>query len=351
LKIGPPGHFAHSRRARAIASLGCAAVLAALTAHDVALAADTTAQANPGQVFGVHPVQQGRTTLPGGHFNFALAAGESITDAIVVENLSDRALTFHVYGADLLTAAGGGLAPAQPTAPMREAGAWITISVPIVTIRAHGQVTDDFTLRLPAVVSVGEHLGAVVVAADVGLTPQGNPIEARTALITVVTVPGIARPSGRLDPLSGAMDASGHIAFDISLFNTGNVLLTYAGAVTVVDKDGHRVATLALTPTNAYVVPGGRVRLAAVWTATAHQSVQYRARATVRILADGIPAGTLVSQSLALSFASAMLIIIAGGVAGALALVILFAIGAARRRRQRRTTARSVLSRRLGTTP
>jgi GTPase len=348
LKIGSPGRFAHCARARAIASLGCAAVLATLTAQEVALAASATLQANPRQVFGVHPVQQGRTTLPGGHFNFALAPGESITDAIVIENLSDSALTFHVYGADLLTAAGGGLAPAQPTAPMREAGAWITIFAPTVTIRAHGQLTDKFTLRLPVVVSVGEHLGAVVVAADVGLTPQGIPIEARTALITVVTVPGVALPSGRLDSLAGAVDASGHIAFDISLFNTGNVLLTYAGAVTVVDSDGHRVAMLALTPTTAYVVPGGRVQLAAVWTATAHHSDQYSARATVTILADGTPVATLSSQTLALSFTSALLVIIAGGVAGAVVLIVLFAIGAARRRRQRRTTARGVLSRRLG---
>lgn len=350
MKFGPPGRLAYNARARAIASLGCLALLVALTAsaQKVALAASTSPPAKPGQVFGVHPVQQGRTTLPGGHFNFALAPGESITDGIVVENLSDRALTFHVYGADLLTAAGGGLAPAQPTATMREAGAWITVSRPTVTIPAHGQLTDNFTLRLPAMVSVGEHLGAVVVAADVGLTPQGNPIEARTALITLVTVPGIVRPSARLDSLIGSADASGRIAFGISLFNTGNVLLTYAGSVTVVDGDGHRVALLALAPANAYVVPGGRVPLTAVWTAAARQSDQYRAQATVTILAAGVPVGTLVSQSLGLSFTSVIPIMIAGGVAGALVLTILFAIGAVRRRRQSRRAARSVLSRRLG---
>jgi hypothetical protein len=350
LKIRSRGDIAYIARARVFASLGCLALLAALTAaaQEVARAAGASPQASPGQVFGVHPVQQGRTTLPGGHFNFALAPGESITDAIVVENLSDRVLTFHVYGADLLTAAGGGLAPAQPTATMREAGAWITISAPRVTIPAHGQLTDSFTVRLPAAVSVGQHLGAVVVAADVGLTPQGNPIEARTALITVVTVPGIARPSARLDALIGSADPAGHIAFGISLFNTGNVLLTYAGSVTVDNGDGRHVATLALTPANAYVVPGGRVRLAAVWMETAHQSDQYRAQATVTILAAGIPVGTLVSQSLGLSFTSAMLTIIAGGVAGAVVLIILFAVGRLRRGRRNRSTTRSVLLRRLG---
>jgi hypothetical protein len=350
LRIGSPGRFAYCARARIITSLGCVALLAALIAGapGVARASGASSQPNPGQVFGVHPVQQGRTTLPGGHFNFALAPGERVDDAIVVENFSDQALTFHVYGADLLKAAGGGLAPAQPTATMHEAGAWITVSAPRVTVPAHGQLVDNFTLRLPAAVSIGEHLGAVVVAADVGITAQGNPIEARTALITVVTVPGVTRPSARLDSLTGSTAASGQTGFSISLTNTGNVLLTYAGSVTIDDGNGHRVATLALTPTNAYVVPGGRVPLDAVWTDTSHRSEQYQAHATVVILADGIPVATLVSQSLGLQFSSLLPILIGGGFAMAVVLLLLLALRMVDRRRRRRATTRSVLASRLG---
>lgn len=349
MNIGSPGRFACSARARAITSLGCVALLCALIAGEqVARASGPSPQANPRQVFGVHPVQQGRTTLPGGHFNYALAPGESIVDAIVVENFSDRTLSFHVYGADLLKAAGGGLAPAQPTATMHEAGAWITVSEPRVTVPAHGRLIDKFTVRLPAAVSIGEHLGAVVVAAEVGITPQGNPIEARTALITVVTVPGVANPSARLDSLTGSAAASGRTGFSISLTNTGNVLLTYTGSITIDDGNGHRVATLALTPTNAYVVPGGRVPLAAVWTETSHRSEQYRAHATVVILADGIPVATLVSQSLGLQFPSLLAILIGGGFAMAVVLLLLLAVRLADRRRRRRATTRSVLASRLG---
>jgi hypothetical protein len=350
LRTGSPGSTATSARALAIASLGCIALLAALIAGApaVARASATSPQASPGQVFGVHPVQEGRTTLPGGHFNFALAPGASIADAIVVENFSDRGLTFHVYGADLLQAAGGGLAPAQPAAIMHEAGAWITISAPRVSVPAHGQLVDKFALRVPATASIGEHLGAVVVAADVGITPQGNPIEARTALITVVTVPGVARPSARLDSLTGSAAASGQTEFAISLTNTGNVLLTYAGSVSIDDGNGHHVATLALTPTNAYVVPGGRVPLAAVWTETSHRSEQYRAHATVVILADGVPVATLMSQSLGLQFSSLLPILIGGGFAMAVVLLLLLAMRVVDRRRRRRAITRSVLSSRLG---
>jgi hypothetical protein len=350
MKTGQSEWLGKRSRARAIASALCVALLSILLVHGPGVArAASTSQPNPGQLFGVHPVQQGSTTLPGGHFNFALLSGQSISDGIVVENLSDRTLRFHVYGADLVTAAGGGLAPAQPTATMREAGAWIVVSSPVVTIAAHSQFTDTFTLTLPATVSPGQHLGAVVAAAGVGITPQGNPIEARTALITVVTVPGISHPSARLGSLTGSVTASGSIGFGITLSNTGNVLLTYAGSVNIVDGDSHHVATIPLAPIHAYVVPNGQVQLAAVWKEIDPGSNAYRVQATVTILANGTPVGTLTSQSLALQFPSETSVPIVVGVAVMLAAMLLLVAWSIRRRSQRRTSvvAGNVLDRRL----
>jgi hypothetical protein len=171
--------------------------------------ADATPTPAPMQLFGVHPAEEGSTTLPGGHFNFALLPGQRIADAIVVENFSSRVLTFHVYGADLITASGGGLAPAQPSATMRAVGAWIIVATPTVMVAAHAQFTDNFTVTVPVIVSPGQHLGAVVVSADVGATAQHTPIEARAALITVVSVPGTAHPSAVLSPLVGSTAIAG----------------------------------------------------------------------------------------------------------------------------------------------
>jgi hypothetical protein len=306
------------------------------------------------QLFGVHPVEQGSTTLPGGHFNFAMVPGQSISDGMVVENLSDHPLTVHVYGADLLTAAGGGLAPAQPTTTMHQVGAWITVSAPTVTIPAHSQLTDDFTVALPDLVSPGEHLGAVVASADAGRTQQGNSIEARTALITVVTVPGTAHPSARLNPLSGSTATSGQIGFGITLSNTGNVLLTYAGSVAIDDGHGHRIATLPLAPTNAYVVPNGRVPLAVVWKDASPPSEGRHALATVTILADGAPVGTLTSQSLALPFSSEAPILLIVGIGLALVGALVLAWWVVRREIRRRRSlviAGNALARRLASLP
>ena len=331
-------------RDRAVAMLGCCALIAALfigapTGVRAATSSSSSSPANT-QLFGVHPALQGSTTLPGGHFNFAILPGQRVTDGIVVENFSDHALTFHVYGADLVTAAGGGSAPAQQTAPMHGVGAWITVSEPIVTIPAHGAMTDTFTVQLPSVISVGQHLGAVVAAADVGITPQGNPIEARAALITLVTVPGVAHPLASLGALSGSEAIAGIVGFDITLSNTGNVLLTYTGSVTIHDSKGHRVATVQLTPINAYVVPAGQAALVAAWKLPTNPGDHYTANATVTILADGTRVQTLTSQTLALTLPPAFPIAIV--VASALvlmvivAVVILLRVRARRRRHMRR---------------
>jgi hypothetical protein len=323
-------------RRRTIAVAGCLALLGAvLSGAPLALAAPTAAP-NPTQLFGVHPVQEGSTTLPGGHFNFALLPGQRITDGIVVENLSNRVLTFHVYGADLITATGGGLAPAQPTAVKRAVGAWITVATPLMRVAAHAQFTDHFTLVVPALVSPGQHLGAVVVSADVGVTAEHTPIEARAALITVVSVPGVAHPSAVLSPLVGSTAVAGQIGFGITLSNNGNLLITYAGSVDVFDADGHRVVRLPVTPADAYVVPNGQARLAALWKHTASLSGTYRAHATVSVVVNGVVVATLHSQSLAMQFSSGPNMALVAGVGLALVLLLALAIWSARQALQRR---------------
>jgi hypothetical protein len=346
-----PVGFAETHRARAMPA-ACGLAVIAITAvgmtQEVRAAAPSATPA-PSELFGVHPVQEGRTTLPGGHFNFALVPGQRISDGIVVVNFSSHALRFHVYGADLLTAIGGGLAPAQPTATMREVGAWIAVSAPAITIAAHSQTTDPFTLTVPNAAAPGQHLGAVVAAADVGVTAQGNPIEARAALIAVVTVPGAAHPSARLTALFGSGTGSRQFGFRIAVSNTGNVLLTYAGSVTIDDANGHPIAKLALTPTNAYIVPGGLIPLAAKWQEPAAPAAVYRAQATVTVLANGVPVGTLNSQSLAVLFPSVVPPWLLAGLA--LAILVMIVLAAWVRRRVMRRQQPEGVRRVLGTGP
>lgn len=323
-------------RRRTIAVAGCLALLSGVLFGVPHALAAATATPAPSQLFGVLPAEEGSTTLPGGHFNFALLPGQRIGDGIVVENLSNRVLTFRVYGADLITATGGGLAPAQPTAIKRAVGAWITVSTPVMVVAAHATFTDHFTVTVPAIVSPGQHLGAVVVSADVGATAQNTPIEARAALITVVSVPGTAHPSAVLSALLGSTAAAGQVGFGISISNNGNLLITYAGSVDVVNADGHGVARLPLTPANAYVVPDGHAPLAAVWKHTPSLSGAYHAQATVSVLVNGVVVATLHSQLLTMRFSSGPSMAMVVGIGLALLILLALAIWSARQALHRR---------------
>jgi hypothetical protein len=259
-----------------------------------------------------------------------------MSDGIVVENLSNRAITFHVYGADLITATGGGLAPAQPTATKRAVGAWITVSTPTVTVAAQAQFTDHFTVTVPAIVSPGQHLSAVVVSADIGATSQNTPIEARAALITVVSVPGTAHPSAVLSALTGSTAVARQVGFGITLSNNGNLLITYAGSINIVAADGLHVAQISVTPANAYVVPDGHAPLAAVWKHAAALSGTYRAQATLSVLLNGVVVATLHSQSLTMQFSSGPNMAMVIGIGLALLLLLALTIWSARQALRRR---------------
>lgn len=58
--------------------------------------------ATPQPVFGMRPSAEGQVPLPGGHFTYSVPAGSTLTDAVVVENLTERPLSLQLFGADLI---------------------------------------------------------------------------------------------------------------------------------------------------------------------------------------------------------------------------------------------------------
>ena len=97
------------------------------------------------------------------------------------------------------------------------------------------------------------------------------------------------------------------------------------------------------------MVPNGEVRLAAVWKEVDSPANPYRVRATVTILANGAPVGTLTSQSLELQLPSGTPAAIVVGVGALVAAMLLLVAWSTRRQAQRRTrsVARNVLDKRL----
>ncbi len=238
-------------------------VWAALIAAGLLGAASTVAASGPGQpVFGIRPVLLGHTTLRDHHFTYALPAGSTVADAVVLNNFTPSALTLTVYPADLLQARGGALAPAQP-GPQHGVGAWLRVARGSVTVPGFGHRIDPFRLVVPRGTPPGQYLGAVVASRIAGVTASGLAVETRAALIVEVTVPGRVRVALRVSRPRASRRGSAEV-FSTTVSNHGTVLVTLSQATLTVRHDG-RTTTLPLRPAGLYVVPDGKATLSAVY--------------------------------------------------------------------------------------
>jgi hypothetical protein len=228
----------------------------------------SAARSNPSQSaqFGVRPVRAGETTLESGHFSYAVASGATISDGVVITNHQTRPISLRLYGADMITAAGGALAPAQADGPKRETGAWLELDKAKVQLPPGQQRVVGFTLRVPDGTPPGDFPGAVVVSTVAGKTKDGLAVETRVALLVTLRVVGEMLPAGEAGLVSKRDGKA--MRFTVPVHNTGNVLYTVGGTIEVT-RGRSVVARLPLGPKDIYVIPGGRTTLQATWPSPA----------------------------------------------------------------------------------
>ncbi|MFE2009136.1 hypothetical protein [Streptomyces sp. NPDC059491] len=280
-----------------------------------------------GAPFGVQAGLYGLTTLTGGHFGYALKAGARIEDSAVIHNQSDETRTFHVYGADVAHASGGGLAPAQETQKMAAVGAWLRLDSPsTITVRPKSRATVRFSLTVPAGTPPGSYLGSLVTALRTPAVSGQVNTETRIARLVELTVPGTADLQISLTELKHR-PAGGSEDFTVTVRNTGNVLYTLTGTLNITGGDSPR--TVPLTPTGIYVIPGGSTTLTGRLTglpSLGRRTVTASVTATV----PGGAAKTVDSNTVRLSFFPWLIATLAA--VGLLALALLLFLTRRRRR-------------------
>ncbi|MFF2402069.1 COG1470 family protein [Streptomyces goshikiensis] len=272
------GSATATRRARfpALWSLLLTGLVLALAPGAQAAPAPVPSPAPPasaaGAPFGVRAGLYGLTTLTGGHFGYALKAGARIEDSAVIHNESDEARTFHVYGADVSNAAGGGLAPAQEGQRMRAVGAWLKLdSEATVTVRPKSSATVRFSLAVPDGTPPGSYLGSLVTALRTPAVSGQVNTETRIARLVQLTVPGTADLQVSLTELEHR-PAGGGEEFTVTVRNTGNVLYTFDDDAAVI---AIRRAAPAPPPSDP-AASGGRTQLGVA--SVAHRATARRSR-------------------------------------------------------------------------
>jgi hypothetical protein len=269
--------------------------------------------------FGLRAGLYGRTTLENQHFQYAVRPGAVVGDSVDVLNLSDQTHTFRLYGADLVQASDGGLAPTFPDDRQRDAGAWISMDSAAVTVPPHGQATVGFTTRVPEDAAPGDHLGAVVASSKTEQKPGALAVESRVALMVRVRIPGVARLDGTVGRLriSGGGGAS---RFTVVVHNSGNLLMTAAGRIEA-KRGTATVAVVPVAPKDIYVIPGGSASFEGVWLATPMFG-RRTATAVFDLSAFREPDITRRSDTVSLSFFSWLLLVLLGIVIAGLAVAL-----------------------------
>jgi hypothetical protein len=210
------------------------------------------------------------------HFDYELAPGTRVTDALAVTNLSDRPITLTVYAGDALTTPDGGIDLMPAGSKPVDVGSWITMKQPTITVPAQATVLDQFTLSIPVDATPGDHSGGVVTSLVTSGSADGVRVDHRLGSRVYVRVDGALTPqlsvsdvkldfSGTPNPLGG-----GSSTVSYTVRNTGNVRLSAHQAVSISGIFGW-YRTTATPPDVPEILPGNSLTVVApvagVWPA------------------------------------------------------------------------------------
>ncbi|MBL6276542.1 DUF916 domain-containing protein [Micromonospora fiedleri] len=213
--------------------------------------------------------------------------GQRIDDRVAITNLSERAMTFAVYGADAFTTTDGGFALQPASRPATDVGAWITFAERTYRVPAGEQVIVPFQITVPANATPGDHAGGVVASiAQVRSAGDGGQVnlDRRVAARIYLRVAGPVRPGLQVEAMRIGYDnplnpfGTGPVVVSYRLRNTGNTRLTGTTQVRLTAPFGLRLArtepvdvpellpgaAITITEQITGVVPAGRLSAAVV---------------------------------------------------------------------------------------
>ena len=220
-----------------------------------------------------------RSLTPDRQFFYLEAApGTTVHDRVSVANLSDRPMTFQLYGADAYnTPRDGGFALRAADQKQTGVGAWTHLAKSSLTVPAHTRADVPFTLTVPAGAEPGDHSGAVVAldTAVEGTSTNGSvavgikrAVGARIYLrVSGPAVPALGVRNVTVDRSAPLVPGLGRSTATIhyTLVNQGNVTVHPALRLRATGWLGGTVLSTGVKDLGIDLLPGQSVQLAAPW--------------------------------------------------------------------------------------
>ena len=240
-----------------------------------ALAVSSVIATSSVAAYTVTPARGAATDPAGSYFMIQAQPGDTVTDAIVIDNPDPDPVTLKVTVVGAQTGEFGGVVYDLPDAPPSETAAWFTLSDTTITIPANDRKQVRFELAIPADALPGTHLAGLSISdadedteattLDDGPVSAGVTIRSRRVIALQVDLPGPRTPLLEGDDAMAAVKPQGVYA-KVLLANAGTDLLRPSGTFTLTDPAGQTVIEEPFTL--GTVVPGTDVAIAFPWSET-----------------------------------------------------------------------------------
>jgi len=205
-------------------------------------------------------------------FQYRMAGGATVNDALEVRNESDRPLTVRAYPCDAFNTPDGGLNGVTASDPLLRAGAWLTLEAATLQLRPRSWTRLPFSMRVPECTTAGAPFALIVlepVVEDAPTVPIAGKngavfrvrVAERLAVAVWTRVPGELASDLRVEGLQREV-RDGVLALCADVRNPGNTFLKPFASWTLRTAAGERVAGQERSPWG-YLLPGGRLRLRA----------------------------------------------------------------------------------------
>ncbi|WP_436777240.1 WxL protein peptidoglycan domain-containing protein [Yinghuangia sp. YIM S09857] len=215
------------------------------------------------------------------YFFLEAAAGETVTDTVVVANTSNRKLTFKVFGADAFnTPRDGAFSVRRLGDPMKGVGLWLKVGngQDTVEVEPGTRVAIPFQIVIPANATSGDHVGGIMALNNetIGQQQEGQlrvdlkmQVGARIYLkVRGPSLPAMDVRDVRVERATGFGEffGSDKAVIRYTITNTGNVIIRPQTELKVSGLFGRTLLTKKSDPGNQIeIFPGEKVELVQTW--------------------------------------------------------------------------------------
>ncbi len=200
-------------------------------------------------------------------FEFSANPGDTITNTIRVENITDQALPISVDVRNLTAVGEEGQVNLSKDDSSYALQSWIKVSPSADTIAPKESKTFDYTITIPANAEPGGRFGSVVFSTSPKQVSGGTGVAVgqEVGALVFLKIAGDVHENAKIDSFSAGskLHEYGPVAFEARVKNLGNVQFRPRGTITISNIFGKTVETIPVDSRN--VLPGAIRKMDGTW--------------------------------------------------------------------------------------